>query len=55
MQSNITAIGIATPPFMRTQDEIADLISVGFHLNVSETKILKKSISPQELRLDIVY
>ncbi|MCW8400366.1 type III polyketide synthase [Legionella sp. PATHC038] len=42
MQSNITAIGIATPPFMRTQDEIADLISVGFHLDGSQTKILKK-------------
>lgn len=42
MQSNITAIGIATPPFMRTQDEIADLISLGFHLDGSQTKILKK-------------
>ncbi|HHF7365417.1 TPA: type III polyketide synthase [Legionella bozemanae] len=42
MQSKITAIGIATPPFMRTQDEIADLISIGFHLDALQKKVLKK-------------
>ncbi|CAM2840740.1 Naringenin-chalcone synthase [Legionella steigerwaltii] len=42
MQSNITAIGIATPQFMRTQDEIAELISKGFHLDETQKKILKK-------------
>lgn len=42
MPSKITAIGIATPPFKRTQDEIADLISIGFHLNERQKKILKK-------------
>ncbi|KTC90324.1 type III polyketide synthase [Fluoribacter dumoffii] len=42
MQSKITAIGIATPPFMRTQDEIAELISTGFHLDEAQKKILKK-------------
>lgn len=38
MQSKISAIGIATPPFMRTQDEIADLISIGFHLDALQKK-----------------
>ncbi|KTD41298.1 Naringenin-chalcone synthase [Legionella parisiensis] len=42
MQSKITAIGTATPQFMRTQDEIADLISIGFHLNALQKKVLKK-------------
>lgn len=42
MQAQITAIGTATPPFKRTQDEIADLISEGFHLNDVQKKVLKK-------------
>ncbi|WP_454780762.1 type III polyketide synthase [Legionella sp. WA2022007384] len=42
MSSKITAIGVANPPFKRTQDEIADLISVGFHLDEVQKKVLKK-------------
>ncbi|WP_273198016.1 MULTISPECIES: type III polyketide synthase [Legionella] len=42
MHANITAIGTASPPFMRTQDEIAELISIGFHLDETQKKILKK-------------
>ncbi len=42
MQSKITAIGTANPRFKRTQAEIADLISVGFHLDSVQKKVLKK-------------
>jgi len=42
MQSAITAIGIANPPYKRAQHEIADLISDGFHLNPVQKKILKR-------------
>lgn len=42
MQSKITAIGIANPPFKRTQVEVAELIVDAFHLDENQEKILKK-------------
>lgn len=42
MPSFITAIGIANPPYKRTQQDIAELIADGFHLNRTQQKILKR-------------
>ena len=42
MQSAITAIGIANPPYRRAQHEVAELIADGFHLNPVQKKILKR-------------
>ena len=42
MQSAITAIGTANPPYKRAQHEIAELIAEGFHLNPIQKKILKR-------------
>src|SRR5437773_2139639 len=42
MQSSITAIGVATPPYQSTQQDIAQLISEGFHLNTAQSKIVKR-------------
>lgn len=42
MQSAITAIGIANPPYKRSQQDVAELISEGFHLNFMQKKILKR-------------
>lgn len=53
MQSKITAIGIANPPFKRTQVEVAKLIVDAFHLDESQERILKKFINHQESTLDI--
>ncbi len=41
MQSNITAIGVANPPYRRAQHEIAELISAGCYLKPSQKKVLK--------------
>ena len=42
MPSAMTAIGTANPPYKRTQQDIAELISEGFHLNLAQKKILKR-------------
>jgi len=42
MQSAITAIGTATPPYKRAQQDVAELIADGFHLNPAQKKILKR-------------
>ena len=42
MQSAITAIGIANPPYQRAQQDIAELIGDGFHLTLAQKKILKR-------------
>lgn len=41
MESKITAIGVATPRYKRSQEETADLISLGFHLKPKQEKLLK--------------
>ncbi|KTD24752.1 Naringenin-chalcone synthase [Legionella lansingensis] len=41
MQSAITAIGTATPPYKRDQREIADLICQGFKLKPAERRLVK--------------
>ncbi|WED43785.1 type III polyketide synthase [Legionella cardiaca] len=41
MQPAITAIGIATPPYKRAQQEIAQLICEGFKLKPTEKRFLK--------------
>lgn len=41
MQSNITAIGVANPPYRRAQHEIAELIAAGCYLKPSQKKVLK--------------
>lgn len=42
MQSKITAIGIANPPFKSTQVELAKLIAEAFHLDQNQQKIINK-------------
>ena len=42
MHAAITAIGTANPPYHRTQQEIAEFISDGFHLTRTQKKILKR-------------
>lgn len=41
MQSAITAIGTATPPYKRNQEEIAELICNGLNLKPAERRFLK--------------
>lgn len=41
MQSAITSIGIANPPYKRNQQEIADLICKGFKLRPIEKRLVK--------------
>ncbi|MCX7114973.1 MAG: type III polyketide synthase [Gammaproteobacteria bacterium] len=42
MQSAITAIGVANPPYKLAQEDLSELISEGFHLNFAQSKILKR-------------
>lgn len=42
MHAAITAIGTATPPYQRTQQALAELMSEGFHLTLTQKKILKR-------------
>lgn len=42
MHSAITAIGTATPPYRRPQQEIAELMSEGFFLTSTQKKLLKR-------------
>lgn len=42
MQAAITAIGTANPPYRRAQQDVAELIAEGFHLNPVQKKILKR-------------
>ncbi|KTD16475.1 type III polyketide synthase [Legionella jordanis] len=41
MQSAITAIGLATPPYKRSQHEIAELICNGFEMTSAERRLVK--------------
>lgn len=41
MQAKMTAIGVANPPYKRTQQDTAELISTAFYLKPSQQKILK--------------
>ena len=42
MYSAITAIGTANPLYRRAQQDLASLISEGFHLTAKQTKLLKR-------------
>jgi predicted naringenin-chalcone synthase len=42
MQSVITALGIANPPYQRPQTEIAELLAQGFHLTPEQAKLVKR-------------
>ena len=42
MQAVISAMGTSSPPYQRSQTEIAELFAAGFHLTAEQTKLVKK-------------